>query len=174
MIRVSKECVNFIKKFEGLNLKAYYDPIDKFGIHTIGYGSIQYPPEYMGGKMVKVGDPDITEQQAASFLMWEIKKKSLLIDPLLRDDLNDNQFAALISFTYNLGEGSLKQSTLRKKVNENPNDLSIKDEFIKWIYADGKKQMDYLEEEKKKLNYILQNNLYVKYRKPRIYHLFYI
>jgi len=139
MITVNDACINLIKQKEGLKLKAWHDPIDKDGIDTIGYGTIQYPPYYLGGKMVKVGDVDITEQQAFNFLKYEAELKAKLIDPYLRDDLTPNQFAALISFTYNLGEGSLKGSTLRKKVNANPFDTSIRQEFEKWIYADGKK-----------------------------------
>jgi lysozyme len=139
MIIVNDACVKMIKSFEGLSLKAYHGAADKPGIDTIGYGSIQYPPDYMQGKMVKIGDPDITEVQAESFLKWEIDQKTKAIDLLLRDDLSPNQFAALISFTYNLGEGALKQSTLRLKVNANPNDPTIRAEFGKWVNSNGKK-----------------------------------
>lgn len=135
MIVVNDKCVNLIKEFEGLSLKAYHDSIDKQGIDTIGFGSITYE----NGKPVKVGDPDITEQRAIELLTWEVNKKAKLIDSMLRDDLTPNQFAALISFAYNLGEGSLKGSTLRAKVNANPNDPTIAAEFPKWCYADGKK-----------------------------------
>lgn len=156
MIVVNENCVNLVKEFEGLSLKAYHDSIDKDGIDTIGYGTIVYPPEYLGGKKVKVGDPNITEPQAASFLMWELKLKAKLIDPLLRDDLTPNQFAALISFAYNLGEGSLKGSTLRKKVNANPNDPTIANEFPKWCYADGKKLAGLIRRR------VAEYNLYIK------------
>ncbi len=131
---VNDACVNLIKSFEGLSLKAYHGAADKPGIDTIGYGSIRYPD----GRPVKVGDPDITNEQAVSMLKYEIEQKVKAIDPLLRDDLTPNQFAALISFAYNLGEGALKTSTLRKKVNANPNDKSIRAEFMKWVYANGK------------------------------------
>lgn len=131
---VNDACVNLIKSFEGLSLKAYHGAADKPGIDTIGYGSIRYPD----GRPVKVGDPDITVDQALDFLRYEIEQKSKAIDPMLRDDLAPNQFAALISFSYNLGEGALKQSTLRKKVNADPNDKSIRAEFMKWTIANGK------------------------------------
>lgn len=135
MIVVNDKCVSLIKSFEGLSLKAYHDSIDKSEVDTIGYGSIMYE----NGKPVRVGDPDITEPRAAELLMWEVNQKAKLLDPLLRDDLTPNQFAALISFAYNLGAGALKGSTLRKKVNANPSDTTITQEFQKWIYADGKK-----------------------------------
>lgn len=52
--------------------------------------------------------------------------------------LTQNQFDALVSFTFNLGEGSLKSSTLLKKVNANPSDTTISSEFLKWNKAGGK------------------------------------
>src|SRR6185436_9851194 len=115
MIVVNDNCINLIKSFEGLSLKPYHGEADRSNIFTVGFGCIKYPPYYLNGKYVSLSDPPITEQQALDFLKYEVIQKSKAIDPLLRDDLNPNQFAALISFTYNLGEGSLKQSTLRAK-----------------------------------------------------------
>jgi len=138
MVTINDNCIRLIIEFEGFSAKAYHDSIDKPGIDTIGYGTIQYPPEYLHGKMVKVGDPDITKEQAFDFLKWEVNLKLQGIDPLLRDDLTLNQFGALVSFAYNLGVGALKGSTLRRKVNENLKEPTIKDEFVKWIYSDGK------------------------------------
>jgi lysozyme len=137
MIKIDDNCINLVKSFEGLSLKAYHGPKDKPGIDTIGYGTIIYPPSYMGGKRVKIGDPNITEAQAFDFLKYEISKKLVAVDLLIRDDLTINQFNALVSFTYNLGEGSLKQSHLRDKVNANPNDPTIHDEFMKWTCSNG-------------------------------------
>jgi lysozyme len=140
MITINDACIDLIKSFEGLSLEAYHDKADKPGIDTLGYGTIQYPPDYLRGKRVAIGDPDITIEQARDFLKWEISLKARLIDPLIRDDLTPNQFGALISFAYNLGEGALKMSTLRKKVNANPADKTIRSEFAKWIFSNGKQQ----------------------------------
>ncbi len=137
MIVINKDCINLIKEFEGFYPKAYHDAIDPPHVDTIGYGTIIYPPTYMGGKRVRVGDPDITETQAIEFLMWEVELKTKFVDDLIIDTLTPNQFGGLVSFAYNLGEGALKGSTLRKKVNVNPNDPSIHDEFLKWDMASG-------------------------------------
>lgn len=137
MIIINDKCIALIKSFEGFYSKAYHDSIDPDGVDTIGYGTIIYPPTYLGGKKVKVGDPDITEEQAVEFLKWEVELKTKFVDMLIRDDLTANQFGALVSFAYNLGEGALKGSTLRKKVNADPSDLSIRDEFLKWDMASG-------------------------------------
>ena len=60
------------------------------------------------------------------------------VDSYCVDTINQNQFDALCSFAYNCGVGNLKSSTLLKKVNKNPNDPTIKDEFLKWNKGGGK------------------------------------
>lgn len=87
--------------------------------------------------MVALTDPPITEAQAENFLFYEVSQKSAAIDLLLRDDLTPNQYGALVSFAYNLGDGTLKQSTLRTKVNLNPADPTIRDEFMRWVHSNG-------------------------------------
>lgn len=132
MIIVNQKCIDIIKSFEGLFLKPYLCPAN---VATIGYGTIRYP----NGTRVRMTDAAITETKAMEYLMFEINQKSRAIDPMLREDLTGNQFAALISFAYNLGEGALRKSTLLKVVNATPLSPQIRTEFQKWIYADGKK-----------------------------------
>ena len=132
MIIVNQKCIDIIKSFEGLFLKPYLCPAN---VATIGYGTIRYP----NGTRVKMTDVAITEAKAMEYLMFEINQKSRAIDPMLREDLTGNQFAALISFAYNLGEGALRKSTLLKVVNATPLSPQIRTEFQKWVYADGKK-----------------------------------
>ena len=137
MITINDDCINLIKSFEGLFLHAYHGKKDKPGIDTIGYGTIKYPPTYLGGKMVKLGDPNITEAQAFEFLKYEVAKMLPQIDILIRDDLTVNQFNALTSFCYNLGTGALKMSNLRKKINTTPNSALVRNEFMKWTCSNG-------------------------------------
>ena len=59
------------------------------------------------------------------------------MDSFCRDDISQSQFDALVSFAYNLGTGALQKSTLIKKVNANPKDVTIADEFLKWNKANG-------------------------------------
>ena|ERR1041385_1343287 len=140
MITINDACINLIKRFEGLELKQYHGAADRPDVFTIGYGTIQYPPDYLRGKKVALSDPPITEVQAAAFLKYEVTQKSVAIDTMLRDDLTPNQFGALISFAYNLGENALKTSTLRAKVNANPKDPSIRAEFARWVHSNGEVQ----------------------------------
>jgi len=48
--------------------------------------------------------------------------------------ITQENFDALVSFAYNLGSGALGGSTLLKKVKADPNDETIRDEFMKWVY----------------------------------------
>lgn len=129
MIKINQACIDLIKSFEGLEFKPYHGEHDPDWLFTIGYGTTRYPD----GKRVSSVDPAITEEQATSFLMYDIKKKADLIDSFLRDDLSENQFAAVISFAYNCGEGALRSSTLLRRINANPIDTAIRDAFMMWV-----------------------------------------
>ena len=128
---VSKNGLNLVKKFEGLKLKPY---LCSAGVPTIGYGNTFYED----GKKVTLNDSLITEERASDLLGMTIKSFEKHVDSFCRDDINQNQFDALVSFAYNLGPYNLKNSTLLKKVNANPNDPTIRDEFMKWTKAGGK------------------------------------
>jgi lysozyme len=132
-MQVSKNGVDFIKEFEGLKLAAYKDPGTVDGIPiTIGYGSTMYT----NGTKIKLGDV-ITEAEATAILEWEINNKTAVINGLGLKS-SQNQFDALCSFVYNLGVGAFTKSTLLKKIKVNPQDPSIKDEFMKWVNNNGK------------------------------------
>lgn len=123
-MKPSKQAIEIIKKYEGLFLNAYLCPAS---VPTIGYGTIRYPD----GKPVKLGEK-ITLKKAEELLTWEVEKIATQIPKV---NVNQNQYDALVSFTYNLGIGNLLKSTLWRKVRTNPEDPSIKDEFMKWTKA---------------------------------------
>lgn len=123
--------LSLIKQFEGLLLKPYKCPA---GIPTIGYGATYYP----SGLKVTMNDKAITEGQASTMLMNMLKTYEKSVDSFCRDDINQNQFDALVSFSYNVGVNALKNSTLLKKVNKDPSDPTIRAEFMKWNKAGGK------------------------------------
>ena len=111
-MKITNEGINLIKKFEGLRLEAYLCPA---GVWTIGYGHT---------KGVKKGDK-ITEETANMLLELDLNDFIVGVQKLLKKNINNNQFSALVSFAYNLGLANLKSSTLLKKVNSNPNDRTI-------------------------------------------------
>ena len=59
------------------------------------------------------------------------------MDGLVKSNVTANNFSALVSFTWNVGVGNLKKSTLLRKVNANPKDKTISAEFKKWVRANG-------------------------------------
>jgi GH24 family phage-related lysozyme (muramidase) len=103
----SDAMVNHLKNFEALRLKAY-KPTKNEKYYTIGYGHY--------GKDVKP-DMTITKEQAESLFRNDLKKFENAVNRNVKVDITQNQFDALVSFTYNLGEGALKSSTLLKKLN---------------------------------------------------------
>lgn len=130
----SQKCYDLIKKYEGLMLSAYVDPGTGNLPITIGYGSTMRPT----GIRFKLGEK-ITMQEAEDFLKWEVNNKAKVVDGFLQNlKLSQNQFDALVSFTYNVGVGNLRSSTLMRKVKNDPNDISISLEFAKWNKAGGK------------------------------------
>lgn len=129
-MKITEKGINLIKKYEGCKLKAYLCPAH---IPTIGWGNTAYK----NGSKVKLGDT-ITQEQADELLIHILNYFSDGISHAITKELTDNQYNALLSFSYNLGLGNLRVSTLLKKVNADPNDLSIKAEFLKWNKAGGK------------------------------------
>jgi lysozyme len=57
---------------------------------------------------------------------------------MTRDDITQNQFDALVSFAYNVGLEAFRKSTLLKKVNANPNDKLISNQFLRWNKSRGR------------------------------------
>jgi lysozyme len=129
--KIGTEGIELIKKFEGFKSKPYKCPA---GIPTIGYGVTFYP----NGKKVTMSDKAITEAEGVVLLKDMLAKFEQYVDSYCVDTITQNQFDALVSFCYNLGPSNLKSSTLLKKVNANPNDETIKAEFMKWTKAGGK------------------------------------
>lgn len=129
-MRVSQEGIDLIKAFEGCRLSAYKDAV---GIPTIGWGLTRYP----NGIKVAMFD-QITQEEADRMLIQVVDQFAEKLKDLIIQPLKQQQFDALVSFAYNVGVGAFHQSTLRKKVNANPNDPTIKAEFLKWNKAGGK------------------------------------
>ncbi|BAP37796.1 putative lysozyme [Acinetobacter guillouiae] len=107
-MKISANGINLICGFEGLELKAYDDGV---GIWTIGYGTT-----VINGVKVKKGDT-CTNEQAKSYMAQDLKKFESAVNTSVKVPLNQNQFDALVSLTYNIGTGAFKDSTLLKKLN---------------------------------------------------------
>jgi lysozyme len=131
MRKVNDAGIKLIKSFEGLFLKPYLDPIN---IPTIGYGTIKYP----NGKAVTMKDRAITEAEATEYLMHEVEEKAHNVGRMCKVAINDNEYAALVSFAYNVGWQALEKSTLLKLLNAGASKTAIGDQFLRWNKAGGK------------------------------------
>ena len=131
MRRINEAGIDLIKSFEGLSLKPYLDAV---GIPTIGYGTIEYPNRVA----VTMYDNNITEDQAKDYLEFEINLKAASVERMLNVDVNDNEFAALVAFAYNVGTRALLNSTLLKLLNSGSDRISVADQFLRWNKAGGK------------------------------------
>ena len=123
--------IELIKKYEGFMSKPYNCPA---GVPTIGYGATYYP----SGDMVTLSDEAISKDYASELLADMLGNYERAVNRYVTSDITQNQFDALVSFAYNLGNGALKSSTLLKKVNANPCDENITYQFSRWVKAGGK------------------------------------
>lgn len=114
-----------IRNAEGDKLTAYYCPA---GVLTIGVGHT--------GPDVKPG-MRITQAESDALLSADLAKFEKAVMRAVTVPLTQNQFDALVSFTYNLGEGNLRSSTLLKRVNAS-DFRGAAAEFAKWNKSNGK------------------------------------
>jgi GH24 family phage-related lysozyme (muramidase) len=122
--RTNQNGVLLIKSFEGLRLEAYRDAV---GIWTIGYGTTRGVQPGMV----------ISENDAERFLVEDLTRFEQSIYEGVKVPINDNQFSALVSFTYNVGSGALLSSTLLKLLNQREDLRRVADEFPRWNKAGG-------------------------------------
>ncbi len=113
-----------IKLFEGLKLRAYKD---KAGVWTIGYGSTCLD----NGRAVKAGDVLGSAAVADALFRVTMQQYEAAVNYRVTVQLNQNEFDALVSFTYNEGVGALAKSTLLQLLNAG-NRHAAADEFLQW------------------------------------------
>lgn len=131
-MKVNKDGLHLIAEFEGLSLKPYMCQAKK---PTIGYGNCYYK----NGTKVTMLDKPITKEEAIKLLEIIVDSFTKQVSKLVTSPLNQNQINAIVSFTYNVGIGALKNSTLLKLINKDHNQIAIANEFLKWTNAGGEK-----------------------------------
>lgn len=121
----------FLADQEGISLTPYRC---NRGVATIGIGSTTYPD----GRKVTIDDKPITLEQAYEYLEDYLEKVVYPdIAAHIKSELNQDQFDALCSFLYNLGHQALvnkngSRTGINMRINLNPSDPLIIDEFFKW------------------------------------------
>lgn len=126
---ISNHGYSIIRESEGYRSQAYKDT---GGVWTIGYGTIKYP----NGQQVKQGDT-CTQGQAELWLINDCKWVDTCLDKHIKVKLSQNQFDALASFVYNIGETAFIKSTMLSLLNQSKFDLAA-NQFDRWIYDNGK------------------------------------
>ena len=129
-MRISEKGLAMIENFEGCLLKAS-NKLD--GVWTIGYG--QTGRYY--GKRVRRGMTTTKAEAHAWLRDHSIKTYEDAVSAAVKVPLNQNQFDALVSFTYNVGIGALKQSTALRKLNAGDY-AGAADALTMWTKCNGK------------------------------------
>ena len=127
-MRINARGLALLKEFEGLKLTAYKDIV---GVPTIGYGSTDGITE-----QDVINKKTITKSEAEDLLLDDLERFEHGVSKCVTVQLNENEFSALVTFSYNLGMGSLQKSTLLKLLNAGDKS-GASQEFLKWNKAGG-------------------------------------
>lgn len=122
-MHIDDKGIALIKSFEGCKLTAYPDTD---GVPTIGFG---HTTGVTAGQC-------ITESQATDFLRKDLAEAEMAVNNRVKVPLTQNQFSALVSFTFNVGSGNFGKSTLLKLINSRQYGAAA-NEFAKWDHAGG-------------------------------------
>lgn len=123
----NQEGIDLIKRYEGFSPTVYMCPAN---YPTVGYGHVVLEHEDFSG--------GLTEKEGEELLQKDLRRFERAVLRYINVELTNNEFAALVSFTFNLGPGALKLSTLRKRVNSNRR-AEAADELLRWVFAGGRK-----------------------------------
>ncbi len=122
--KINQKGLDLIKSFEGLRLSSYDDGV---GVWTIGYGHT---------RNIRPG-MTISKEQAELYLQEDLERFEKAVSRLVKVQLTDNQFSALVAFVFNIGDGAFAYSTLLKLLNEARYHAAAQ-QFLRWDKAQGK------------------------------------
>ncbi|MBO0934607.1 lysozyme [Fibrella aquatilis] len=125
-MKISKKGLDLIKYFEQLRLTAYYCPAN---VLTIGYGHT--------GHDVHEG-LTITQEHATDLLLDDVARFETCVNHTISKPLTQNQFDALVSLAYNIGETAFSRSTLAKEINQDPTSKAVRQQYMLWVKAKGR------------------------------------
>ena len=131
-MKTSQNGLAFIMANEGMRVRRYRD---QAGLWTIGVGHLIRPGE--------VFQEPLTREQCLSLLASDVRGAEAAVSRLITRPLSQNQFDALVDFTFNVGDGALQHSTLRLVVNRG-DFADVPSELRKWCRARGRVVSDLL------------------------------
>ena len=135
LLTISAAGVEEIKRSEAFRANSYYDSV---GVLTIGYGTTEnsFNDPYEWDDLIYDEQP-ITEERATELLMMHVQNEvQTYIYSLVKVDLTQNEFDALVSFIYNVGSGNFKSSTLLRVLNKE-NYEEAANQFLVWNKGGG-------------------------------------
>lgn len=138
-MNTSARGLDFLKIEEGCVLHVYKD---QAGLPSIGIGHLLTKSERASGKIVIKGESvkyadGITQQQALDLLAQDVAPAEEAVRFGVKVILSQNQFDALVSFTFNVGTGAFSGSTLLKQLNQG-NYTDVPAQLVRWTRAGGK------------------------------------
>lgn len=128
-MKMGSKGLDLVKSFEGLYTKAYKCPA---GVWTIGYGHTGK----VNGKSICAG-MTISTGKATSLLAADMHNFENAVKECVKVPINQNQFDALVAFSFNVGAGALQSSTLLKYLNKKEY-TEAANEFLKWNKGGGR------------------------------------
>lgn len=138
-MQTSQHGLKLLQQWEGCKLKMYKDAA---GLPTIGVGHLLTRDELTSGKIIIGGvkvkyAAGLTEQQVRDLLAQDLDPAENAVNAGVEVALDQNQFDALVSFTFNSGTRAFAQSTLLKLLNQG-NYASVPEQLRRWTRAGGK------------------------------------
>lgn len=137
-MQMSENGKNLLSVWEGLDLNVYRDVA---GLATIGVGHLLTKDELSSGKIYIRGVPvnygnGLTREQVLDLLGQDLDKFEQAVAASVRVPVNQNQFDALVSFSFNVGAEAFKNSTLLKLLNQGKYQ-EVPTQLLRWVYAGG-------------------------------------
>jgi lysozyme len=128
-----------LTQWEGLELQVY---LDVAGLPTIGVGHLLTAAENTSKRLLIDGESidytaGLTEQQAEKLLSQDLVRFEDVVDAAVSVNLNDDQFDALVSFSFNEGTEAFRTSTMVLVLNQGEYD-KVPDELRRWVKSDGR------------------------------------
>ena len=138
-MQTSENGLELLKQWEGFKLNVYNDSA---GLPTIGVGHLITQSERNSGSIVIDGVAvkyagGLTQQQVLDLLSQDVKPAEQSVNNGVKVPLDQNQFDALVSFTFNVGGGAFAGSTLLKVLNQQQY-TEVPNQFLRWTKAGGK------------------------------------
>jgi lysozyme len=137
-MQMSQHGLSLLEQWEGFKLQVYKDSA---GLPTIGVGHLLTRSELTSGKIIIAGVPvkysgGLTQQQVTDLLAQDVVPAEQAVSTGVKVALNQNQFDALTSFTFNVGNGAFLGSTLLKLLNQGQYE-QVPTQLLRWTRAGG-------------------------------------